>query len=111
MFVNDDPNAVSDIAHPPSNAHVKKMQEILLTYVFAEEGRDYVQGMSDLLSPIYVVCEGDEVLALACFTTLMERMKRNFLRDQSGMKEQLTDLQHLLALMDAPLHKHLGQLT
>lgn len=41
--------------HSSSNAHIQATQEILLTYVFAEGGRDYVQGMSDLLSPIYVV--------------------------------------------------------
>ncbi|KAM0746884.1 RabGAP/TBC [Meredithblackwellia eburnea MCA 4105] len=94
-------------AHPPSNEHVKKTQEVLMTYVFAEQGRDYVQGMSDLLSPLYVVADGDEVLAYWCFVTVMQRMRGNFLRDQSGMKKQLSELQALLALMDPQLHKHL----
>lgn len=103
------PSDWDESAHPPSNEHVKKMQEILMTYVFAEAGRDYVQGMSDLLSPLYVVAEADEVLAFWCFGTVMERMKGNFLRDQSGMKRQLSELQALIALMDPQLHKHLGQ--
>lgn len=97
-----------DSPHPPSNGHVIKTQEILTTYVFASTGRDYVQGMSDLLSPVYVVAEADEVLAYWGFCELMERMKGNFLRDQSGMKRQLSELQALLALMDKGLHKHLG---
>ncbi|KAL8277274.1 hypothetical protein RQP46_010343 [Phenoliferia psychrophenolica] len=102
-----DPSEWGESAHPPSNDHVKKMQEILLTWVFAEEGRNYVQGMSDLLSPLYVVADADEVLTLSMFVTVMERMKGNFLRDQSGMKRQLSELQSLLALMDPQLHKHL----
>ncbi|KAG9038438.1 GTPase activating protein [Tulasnella sp. JGI-2019a] len=89
----------------------------------------YVQGMSDLLSPIYVVCGGDEVESFWCFVKTMERMvrfynrlfavvlhsssiplhlyqNRNFLRDQSGMKKQLLTLQQLLRMMDPELYKH-----
>jgi TBC1 domain family member 15 len=109
MFASDDEDFnQADSPHPPSNAHVKSTQEILLSYVFAAESRDYVQGMSDLLSPIYVVCEGDQAMAYWAFETLMERMKGNFLRDQSGMKGQLTLLQGLLRTMDVQLYKHLG---
>lgn len=109
MFsANDEGIDPTESPHPPSNAHVKQTQEILLTYVFAEPDRDYVQGMSDLLSPIYVVCDGDQVLAFWCFTRVMERMKKNFLRDQSGMKHQLSLLQGLIRTMDVQLYKHLG---
>jgi hypothetical protein len=103
-----DPAEWADSPHPPSNHHVKKTQEILTTYVFAEPGRDYVQGMSDLLSPLYVVCDADEVLAYYCFCTVMERMSLNFARDQSGMKRQLSELQRLIGVMDGQLFKHLG---
>lgn len=110
MFASDDEDFnQADSPHPPSNAHVLVTQEILLSYVFATDSRDYVQGMSDLLSPIYVVCEGDQVMAYWAFETLMERMKGNFLRDQSGMKGQLTLLQGLLRTMDVQLYKHLGE--
>lgn len=109
MFASDDEDFnQTDSPHPPSNAHVKSTQEILLTYVFAQEGRDYVQGMSDLLSPIYVVCEGDQVMAFWAFETLMLRMQDNFLRDQSGMKRQLSLLQGLIRTMDVQLYQHLG---
>lgn len=108
MFAHDDEDINPDSPHPPSNAHVIAMTEILMSYVFAAESRDYVQGMSDLLSPVYVVCEGDQVMAFWAFETLMERMKGNFLRDQSGMKGQLTLLQGLIRTMDVQLYKHLG---
>ncbi|KAG8754030.1 GTPase activating protein [Serendipita sp. 396] len=66
----------------------------------------YVQGMSDLCAPIYVIMKGDEVMTFWCFVALMERMKQNFLRDQSGMKRQLATLQQLIAVMDPELYKH-----
>lgn len=37
----------------------------------------------------------------------MERMERNFLRDQSGMRKQLLTLDHLVQLMDPKLYLHL----
>ena len=37
----------------------------------------------------------------------MDRQKDNFLRDQSGMRRQLSLLQSLIALMDPALHRHL----
>ncbi|SCV70203.1 BQ2448_1597 [Microbotryum intermedium] len=112
LFISDemDPSAVDpESPHPPSNEHVRRTQEILLNYVFGDSSRDYVQGMSDLLSPLYVVCEGDPVLALGCFETVMERMRRNFMRDQVGMKSQLSQLQSLLRIMDPQLYTHLDQ--
>jgi len=93
-------------AHTPANHHVERLSVILLTYHIYEKELGYVQGMSDLLSPIYVVCGGDEVEAFWCFVSLMQRMKQNFLRDQSGMKKQLQTLQQLLAVMDPELYKH-----
>jgi TBC1 domain family member 15 len=73
------------------------------------EGHEgYVQGMSDLCAPIYVVMGGDEVTTFWCFVEVMNRMKRNFLRDQSGMKQQLTTLQQLIGVMDPELYRHLG---
>jgi hypothetical protein len=64
--------------------------------------------MSDLCAPIYVVMGGDEVTTFWCFVEVMSRMKRNFLRDQSGMKQQLTTLQQLIGVMDPELYRHLG---
>jgi len=65
-----------------------------------------VQGMSDLLSPIYAVMQ-DDAAAFWGFVGFMERMERNFLRDQSGMRSQLLTLDHLVQLMDPKLYLHL----
>jgi hypothetical protein len=58
--------------HPPGNYHTHKLMEILLTYNFKETELGYVQGMSDLASPLYIVLEGDETLVFWCFVNLME---------------------------------------
>jgi TBC1 domain family member 15 len=81
--------------------------------------------MSDLCAPIYVVMGSDEELTFWCFVEVMNRMvrvvtsrseksahlplsqKQNFLRDQSGMKQQLLTLQQLICLMDPELYRHL----
>jgi hypothetical protein len=39
----------------------------------------YVQGMSDLCAPIYVVMEADEELTFGCFVEFMDRMVSNLL--------------------------------
>ena len=48
----------------------------------------FLQGMSDLLSPILFVMD-DESEAFWCFVALMERLGPNFNRDQNGMHSQL----------------------
>ena len=110
-------NADADPMQDP-NPHTLRLGEILLTYgVWEAEhaSRDqgegllagYVQGMSDLCSPLYIMCEGDEVATFWCFVGLMERTKSNFYRDQSGMKTQLLLLQKLINIMDPVLYAHL----
>ena len=81
------------------------MRNILLTYNEYNVNLGYVQGMSDLLSPLYVVVR-DEPLVFA-FANFMERMERNFVRDQSGMKKQMSTLNKLLQFMLPNLYKHL----
>ncbi|GAA5990036.1 hypothetical protein JCM11641_001482 [Rhodosporidiobolus odoratus] len=118
------PGAEPEGAHPPTNAHVMACKEVLMTWVFApeysdtqeeklkvgiegEDGvRNYVQGMSDLFSPLYVVLDGCSWLAYACFETVMERQQDNFRSDQSGMKRQLMELQGLIRVMDRGLYRH-----
>jgi hypothetical protein len=92
-----------------------------MTWVFAPtdsseqsdppEVNQYVQGMSDLFSPLYVVLEGEQWLAYSCFETVMQRQADNFREDQSGMKRQLSELQSLIRVMDRGLYRHLGAHT
>ncbi|KAH9926147.1 rab-GTPase-TBC domain-containing protein [Fomitopsis serialis] len=93
-------------AQAPTNEHIERLGTILLTYNFYEKELGYVQGMSDLCAPVFVVMEGDEELTFWCFVEIMDRMKQNFLRDQSGMREQLSTLQQLISVMDPELYRH-----
>ncbi|KAG0341270.1 GTPase activating protein [Podila humilis] len=65
----------------------------------------YVQGMSDLLAPIFAVM-GDEVMGFWAFVGLMEMTKKNFYRDQVGMQSQLETLGKLIQTLDPKLYKH-----
>ena len=105
-----------------TNVHLEQMKDMLLTYNEYNKDLGYVQGMSDLLAPIYAVMQ-DDAIAFWGFVGFMDRMvcnscsiwhtsltliqERNFLRDQSGMRKQLTTLDHLVQLMDPKLYLHL----
>ncbi|KAG6911482.1 hypothetical protein DXG01_014556 [Tephrocybe rancida] len=101
------PNMGDIGSQSPTNAHIDRHAGILLTYNFYEKDLGYVQGMSDLCAPIYVVMDANEEMTFWCFVEVMHRMKQNFLRDQSGMKKQLLTLQQLIGVMDPELYKHL----
>lgn len=85
------------------------MKDLLLTYNEYNRDLGYVQGMSDLLAPIYAV-QQDDAVAFWGFVGFMDRMERNFLRDQSGMRLQLLTLDHLCQLLDPKLYEHLQRL-
>lgn len=104
---------------------MEQMKDMLLTYLEYDtpptEGKvssshnanpqnlGYVQGMSDLLSPLYAVFQ-DDALAFWCFVHFMRRMSRNFVRSQAGMRSQLTTLDQLVQLLDPKLYLHLQKL-
>lgn len=104
---------------------MEQMKDMLLTYLEYDtpppEGKTssshnphpqnlgYVQGMSDLLSPLYAVFQ-DDCLAFWCFVNFMKRMSRNFVRSQAGMRSQLTTLDQLVQLLDPKLYLHLQKL-
>lgn len=89
-----------------TNPHLFRMREILLTYNEYNENLGYVQGMTDLLSPIYVVFQ-NETMSFWAFSHFMDRMERNFVRDQSGMKRQMLVLNELVQFMLPDLFRHL----
>jgi TBC1 domain family member 15 len=63
---------------------------------------------SDLAAPM-VESISDEHAAFFAFKHFMVRMKPNFLRDQSGMRDQLRKAEVVLKLIDLPLHQHFFQ--
>ncbi|KAK2877804.1 hypothetical protein FQN49_001177 [Arthroderma sp. PD_2] len=109
LFAGEDtphPDPDSPFAETGTNVHLEQMKDMLLTYNEYNSELGYVQGMSDLLSPIYAVMQ-DDAIAFWGFVGFMNRMERNFLRDQSGMRQQLLTLDQLLQLMDPKLYLHL----
>ncbi|KAG6818165.1 hypothetical protein H0H87_000070 [Tephrocybe sp. NHM501043] len=68
---------VGDIgSQSPTNEHIDRHASILLTYNFYEKDLGYVQGMSDLCAPIYVVMDANEEMTFWCFVEVMHRMVR-----------------------------------
>lgn len=109
LFAGEDiphPDPESPFADAGTNVHLEQMKDMLLTYNELNPDLGYVQGMSDLLAPIYAVMQ-DDAVAFWGFVCFMNRMERNFLRDQSGMRAQLLTLNHLVQLMDPQLYLHL----
>ncbi|KAI0378580.1 RabGAP/TBC [Hypomontagnella monticulosa] len=109
IFAGEDlphPDPESPFASSGTNVHMEQMKDMLLTYNEYNKDLGYVQGMSDLLAPIYAVMQ-DDAVAFWGFQHFMDRMERNFLRDQSGMRNQLLTLDHLVQFMDPKLYAHL----
>ncbi|XP_039617852.1 TBC1 domain family member 15 [Polypterus senegalus] len=75
------------------------LHDILMTYCMYDFDLGYVQGMSDLLSPILYVME-NEVDAFWCFVSFMDQVHHNFEEQMQGMKSQLVQLSTLLRLLD-----------
>jgi TBC1 domain family member 15 len=109
IFAGEDiphPDPESPFAEVGTNVHLEQMKDMLLTYNEYNRDLGYVQGMSDLLAPIYAVMQ-DDAVAFWGFQRFMDRMERNFLRDQSGMRSQLLTLDQLVQFMDPKLYRHL----
>lgn len=77
------------------NENVKKLNDILMTYCMYNFDLGYVQGMSDLLSPILLIME-DEIDAFWCFVGFMKMEERTFEMNQQLMKQQLENLGKLV---------------
>ncbi|KAI8887018.1 RabGAP/TBC [Backusella circina FSU 941] len=108
MLAGEDlPNPDQDIDQG-TNENLETMKEILVSYNYYNTELGYVQGMSDLLAPLYVAM-GDEAMAFWVFAKFMDRMKYNFLMDQTGMHGQLSTLSNLVQFMDPVLFKRLEE--
>jgi hypothetical protein len=74
FFAGDDLPNPDPEANTGTNANLETMKDILLTYVISyNPDLGYVQGMSDLVAPIFVVM-GDEAMTFWAFTHFMDRM-------------------------------------
>ena len=106
---------------PGTNVHLEQLKDMLLTYLEYDapstpshpntsnpnpQNLGYVQGMSDLLSPLYAIFQ-DDAVAFWAFCNFMTRMNRNFVRSQAGMRSQLSTLDQLVQILDPQLYLHL----
>ncbi|KAJ9071067.1 GTPase activating protein [Entomophthora muscae] len=96
-------------ALPNSNEVLEQLKDILMCYHFYNQELGYVQGMSDLLSPLYSVFN-DEVNTFWGFVSFMNRVKENFSRDQKGMHHQLQTISLLVKMITPTLHSHLVEI-
>lgn len=87
---------------------LEKLLNILMSYAVQNPTIGYVQGMNDLLSPIFAVIE-NEADAFWCFLGLMKDLQPNFHHNQKGMHSKLTSLAHLMGLVDPVLFKKFGE--
>jgi hypothetical protein len=76
LFAGEDiphPDPDSPFADVGTNVHLEQMKDMLLTYNEYNPDLGYVQGMSDLLAPIYAVMQ-DDAVAFWAFVNFMNRM-------------------------------------
>lgn len=106
---NQETDEVRDSGHwEIKNPHLQALKSILVCYNIHNPNLGYVQGMADLLSVVYYIVR-DEALSFWCFVNFMERMERNFLRDQSGIRDQMLTLTELCQLLLPQLSEHLNK--
>uniref|UniRef100_A0A668SH66 TBC1 domain family member 15 n=1 Tax=Oreochromis aureus TaxID=47969 RepID=A0A668SH66_OREAU len=84
------------------NPGLTLLHDVLMTYCMYNFDLGYVQGMSDLLSPILFVTQ-NEVESFWCLTGFMELVHQNFEESQEAMKQQLLQLSILLKALDPEL--------
>lgn len=99
----DTPPSESSAQHQPSSSSSRPRYQTRNPH---PQNLGYVQGMSDLLSPLYAVFQ-DDALAFWAFASFMVRMSRNFVRSQVGMRSQLSTLDQLVQILDPKLYVHL----
>lgn len=76
FYAKEDMPNPDPLMHVGTNAHLETLKEILCTYNVYNTDLGYVQGMSDLVSPLYAVIR-DEGLVFAAFCGFMGRAVRN----------------------------------
>jgi len=102
------------------NPHYRALRSILFIWAKLNKGIAYVQGMNEILGPIYYVFATDpneserqyaEPDAFFCFTNLMSEIRDNFCSviDSYGIKSRMNELNDLLRQKDYQLWENLEQ--
>lgn len=114
MFTQNSPEDDTAEEHDDwalTNPHLIKANTILQKLTNNEVG--YVQGMSDLLVPIYLMYPGDEVTVYYCMRGLFDvvGLRTNFREDQSGITSCLEIVANLVEILIPDLMKKLRDIS
>ncbi|KAM9117696.1 small G protein signaling modulator 2 isoform 2-T2 [Pangshura tecta] len=82
-------------------ANLEKLRNIMCSYVWEHLEVGYVQGMCDLLAPLMVILDNDQ-LAYSCFSHLMKRMSQNF-PNGGAMDTHFANMRSLIQILDSEL--------
>ncbi|XP_028354437.1 small G protein signaling modulator 2 [Physeter macrocephalus] len=89
---------------PPN---LERLRDIMCSYVWEHLDTGYVQGMCDLLAPLLVVLDNDQ-LAYSCFSHLMKRMSQNF-PNGGAMDAHFANMRSLIQILDSELFELMHQ--
>ncbi|KAG9144997.1 hypothetical protein Leryth_017449 [Lithospermum erythrorhizon] len=94
-----------------NEANRAKLWDVLSVYAWVDGDIGYVQGMSDICSPMIILLE-NEADAFWCFEHAMRRLRENFRCSarSMGVQSQLAILSQIIKTIDPMLHRHLEEL-
>ncbi|KAJ8534648.1 hypothetical protein K7X08_016376 [Anisodus acutangulus] len=94
-----------------NEANQAKLWDVLAVYAWMDKDIGYVQGMSDICSPMVILLE-NEADAYWCFERAMRRLRENFKcsTNSIGVQSQLSTLAQIVKTVDPKLHQHLEEL-
>lgn len=83
-----------------TSVNLDKLRNVMCTYVWEHLDVGYVQGMCDLVAPLLVVLD-DEELTYSCFCELMKRMSANFPHG-IAMDQHFANMRSLIQVITQP---------
>ncbi|XP_060174901.1 rab GTPase-activating protein 22-like isoform X2 [Lycium barbarum] len=94
-----------------NQANQAKLWDVLAVYAWMDKDIGYVQGMTDICSPMVILLE-NEADAFWCFERVMRKLRENFKSSANsmGVQSQLSTLAQIVKTVDPKLHRHLEEI-
>ncbi|XP_036989637.2 small G protein signaling modulator 2 isoform X8 [Artibeus jamaicensis] len=90
-----------------TSPNLERLRDVMCSYVWEHLDMGYVQGMCDLLAPLLVILDDDQ-LAYSCFSHLMKRMSQNF-PNGGAMDTHFANMRSLIQILDSELFELMHQ--
>ncbi|XP_036125572.1 small G protein signaling modulator 2 isoform X1 [Molossus molossus] len=87
--------------------NLERLRDVMCSYVWEHLDMGYVQGMCDLLAPLLVILDNDQ-LTYSCFSHLMKRMSQNF-PNGGAMDTHFANMRSLIQILDSELFELMHQ--